>query len=184
MKTNVLPSKDPLLLFGNVLALILQGVCALAGGLFFLLIPIVILLSQDMLTGFVDANDIPMIIEKSPLSVVGIALLIAVSLAALFSFFGKMRAIIRSVGEGDPFNPENARRLNAMAWLLLVHEVVAVLVGGLRVYLANLVDEQGGNKIDFNLYDLDGILMIITLFILARVFRHGAAMRDDLEGTV
>ena len=24
----------------------------------------------------------------------------------------------------------------------------------------------------------------LVLFILARVFRHGAAMRDDLEGTV
>ena len=31
---------------------------------------------------------------------------------------------------------------------------------------------------------LPGILMVIILFILARVFRHGAAMREDLEGTV
>ncbi len=26
--------------------------------------------------------------------------------------------------------------------------------------------------------------LALLLFILARVFRHGAAMRDDLEGTV
>ena len=29
-----------------------------------------------------------------------------------------------------------------------------------------------------------GILLVLILFILARVFRHGAAMREDLEGTV
>ena len=28
------------------------------------------------------------------------------------------------------------------------------------------------------------ILLVIILFILARVFRHGASMRADLEGTV
>ena len=27
-------------------------------------------------------------------------------------------------------------------------------------------------------------LLVVILFILARVFRHGAAMREDLEGTV
>ncbi len=174
---------DVLLRFGKVLALILQGMCALAGGLFLLLVPIVILISQGMLPGLFDANDLP-VVAKSPLPGVTLAVLIAVSLAALFFFFAKMRAIIGSVGEGDPFIPENARRLNAMAWLLLVHEVVAVLVGELRVYIANLADAQGGNAIDYSPYDLDGVLIVIVLFILARVFRHGAAMREDLEGTV
>jgi hypothetical protein len=179
--------KDLLLAFGKALALILQGVCALAGGIVLLLVPIIILLSQGMLPAFGDANDLP-IIAKAPLAAAGIALLIAVSLAALFSFFGKMCAIITSVGEGDPFIPENAQRLGAMAWLLLVHEVVAVLVGIVRVHAANLVDGlvDGGGRhtIDLSPYDLDGVLLVIVLFILARVFRYGAAMRADLEGTV
>jgi hypothetical protein len=29
-----------------------------------------------------------------------------------------------------------------------------------------------------------GVAFVLLLFILARVFRQGAAMRDDLEGTV
>ena len=33
-------------------------------------------------------------------------------------------------------------------------------------------------------FDFGGLILILTLFILARVFRHGAAMREDLEGTV
>jgi galactitol-specific phosphotransferase system IIC component len=33
--------------------------------------------------------------------------------------------------------------------------------------------------------DLGGSLLLpLVLFILARVFRHGAAMREELEGTV
>ncbi|WP_374406762.1 DUF2975 domain-containing protein [Pelagerythrobacter sp.] len=176
---------DALLRFGKAFALILQGVCALAGGVALLLIPIVPLASQDMLPEFLDLNDLP-IIEASPLSVFSIALMLAMILAALFYFFGKMRALIKSVGEGDPFIPENARRLNAMAWLLLGVQVLTVLVGGLRLYLVNLVDDaaNGRASIDVSFYDLDGMLMVIILFILARVFRHGAAMRDDLEGTV
>jgi hypothetical protein len=32
--------------------------------------------------------------------------------------------------------------------------------------------------------DFGGVLTALLLFILARVFREGAAMRKDLEGTV
>jgi hypothetical protein len=101
----------------------------------------------------------------------------------MFFFFGKMRAIIESVGEGDPFIPVNAQRLNVMAWLLLTVEILAVLVGAMRVQLANSTG-MAMDSPSYRIYDLDGLLMVITLFILARVFRHGAAMRADLEGTV
>ncbi|UUX98999.1 hypothetical protein [Sphingomonas sp. J315] len=30
----------------------------------------------------------------------------------------------------------------------------------------------------------DSLVLALVLFILARVFRHGTALRDDLEGTV
>jgi hypothetical protein len=175
--------KDALLLFGRVIALILQGVCAVAGGVFLLLIPLVILLSHGMLPGLGNANGLPALAQH-PLLAVSIAVVIMANLAAMFSFFGKMRALIESAGEGDPFIPENARRLDAMAWLLLGATALAVLVGELRVALANLVDRQGGNAIDYSLYDLHSLLIVLILFILARVFRQGAAMREDIEGTV
>ena len=175
---------DALLTVGKVLALILQGMCALAAGILLLLVPIVILISQDMMTGIVARSDI-VSLDASPLAFVFILLLLALTLAAMFRFFGKLRALITSVGEGDPFIPENARHLHAMAWLLLGVEILSLLVGAIRLHLANLANlTEGSDRLDFNLYDLDGILMIIILFILARVFRHGAEMREDLEGTV
>lgn len=86
--------------------------------------------------------------------------------------------------KGDPFIPDNARRLEAMAWLLLGVTILAVVVGELRSALANLADPQGAHAIDYSLYDLHSLLIVLILFILARIFRHGAAMREDLEGTV
>ncbi len=175
--------QDPLLAFGKVVALILQGLCAVAGVIFLLLIPLVVLLSQGMLPGFGDANDLPDS-AKYPLVTASIALVIIANLAAMFAFFGRMRALIESAANGDPFIPENAQRLNAMAWLLFGATALAVLVGELRAYLANLGDPQGSNAIEYGLYDLHSLLIVLILFILARVFRHGAAMREDLEGTV
>jgi preprotein translocase subunit Sec61beta len=177
--------KDALLPVGKIVARLLQGVCALAGGALLLLIPIVVLLSHNILPGFSGANDSETI-KASPLTVVAICATLALILAALFLFFGKLRAIIVSAGEGDPFTPENASHLNAMAWLFLGVKILAMLVVGLRLHLANLMDTDanGGNPLGFGLYDIDAIVIVIVLFILARIFRHGAAMREDLKGTV
>jgi len=178
-------SKDAVLLSGKMIARLLQWVCGLAGGVVLLLIPIVILVRQDMLPGFSGANRSDTI-AASPLSVIAISAMLALILTALFHFFGKLRAIIVSVGEGDPFTPENANRLDAMAWLFLGVKILTVLVAGLRLHLASLMDKgaSDGNVLGFSLYDLDAILIVIVLFVLARIFRHGATMREDLQGTV
>ena len=54
------------------------------------------------------------------------------------------------------------------------------------MYLDSTIgDAHDKLKIDTDFgFDGGGILLILILFILARVFRHGAAMREDLEGTV
>lgn len=174
---------DPLLLAGKVIARILQVLCAVAGGVFLLLVPLVVLLGQGMLPGFDAADRLPDV-ARHPLLSTAICLVIAANFAAMFLFFGKMRALIESASKGDPFIPANARRLNAMAWLLLGSQVLTVTAGELRVFAMSLVDPQSENTFDIRPADLTGILIVLVLFILARVFRHGAAMRDDLEGTV
>ncbi|MEO1709596.1 MAG: DUF2975 domain-containing protein [Pseudomonadota bacterium] len=106
-------------------------------------------------------------------------------IAAAFVFFGKLRAIISSVGDGDPFAPENADRLNLMAWLLLGIQALMIPAMALGLVFTKWADkvEDADISIEAGL-DIEGILMVIVLFILARVFKHGAAMREDLEGTV
>ena len=178
-----LAKDDVLLKFGKAIALGLQALCVLGGGGFFLLIVFVMLLSQGMLPGPFDANDLPDV-TRYPLLSAGIGVTIMADFAVMFLFFGKMRALIETASKGDPFIPDNARRLNAMAWLLLGSQVLTVLVGELRVYAFSLMDPQSKSTWDISPNDLTGFLIVLVLFILARVFRHGAAMREDLEGTV
>jgi hypothetical protein len=175
---------DLLLKFGKAIALLLQGLCALVATGFVLFVLVVALLTQGMLTEVLAPDGLPISIAASPPTFVSICLVVAANLTMMFFFFGKMRALIESVRTGDPFIPQNAQRLNAMAWLLLGAKVLAEIVGWLRLYLASLIDKGGANTFDFNLYDLHSFLIVLVLFILARVFRHGAAMREDLEGTV
>ena len=97
-------------------------------------------------------------------------------------FFRAMLAIVRSVGDGDPFIPSNADRLTAMGWIMLAINIAAIPLAALGVHIASLVGE-GERSIEAGV-DFGGIILVLTLFILARVFKHGAAMREDLEGTV
>lgn len=119
---------------------------------------------------------------------VTIQMVIAVAVTlALFVFFGNLRKIINTVEGGDPFEAANAQRLTTMAWLLLgIH--LAYWVPMLATISVERVSVNGYSPsvqgFTFDAHDLPGVIMVLVLFILARVFRHGAAMRDDLEGTV
>jgi len=111
--------------------------------------------------------------------------LLAYLLVAIY-FFRVLRAIVVSVDEGDPFNLEYPDRLTRLAWLSTIMWAIDL------AYIFWQVPLQSGDPQEAALGALaaDAINHLvtligpITLFILARVFRHGAAMREDLEGTV
>ncbi|QLC23644.1 DUF2975 domain-containing protein [Parasphingopyxis algicola] len=94
-------------------------------------------------------------------------------------FFRLLTRIVRSVREGNPFLPANARRLRNMGWLALGFQLVALPVVFLEARLDEIAGQPGGLDLD-----LGGFVLALTLFVLARVFAEGAAMRADLEGTV
>jgi hypothetical protein len=105
----------------------------------------------------------------------------------VFRLFQLLKRIVDTVGEGDPFVPMNARRLTQMAWLTLAMQLVTLPIGSLAVWIGAEMTKLGAHT------DIDdvqmgisgnGLLLMLILFILARVFRQGAAMRDELEGTV
>jgi hypothetical protein len=89
-------------------------------------------------------------------------------------------AMVETVRSGDPFVRENAYRLNAIAWMLLVMEVGNIVLPAL---------EKTMPIFQHTLYlslttSVNGWLVVILTFVLARVFAAGASMREDLEGTV
>jgi hypothetical protein len=97
-----------------------------------------------------------------------------------FRWLGRLRRVIESVALGDAFAPVNAERLAEMGWLTVGIEALSLPAGAAAHYVTT---HLGKSHIDIGL-SLGGVLLALVLFILARVFREGAAMRADLEGTV
>lgn len=89
-------------------------------------------------------------------------------------------AMIAAVSREETFASENIGRMERVAW-----NVIHLQLLGLAARLSG-VDISGdisGFEIGLDLSP-GGIAFALLLFILARVFRQGAAMRADLEGTV
>ena len=97
-------------------------------------------------------------------------------------FLRILRRMIASVGDGDPFIEDNADRLRKMGWIAIGIELLKIPAGAMGLFLASQLETE---KFNFDVeFSLTGLLLALVLFILSRVFRHGAAMREDLEGTV
>ena len=92
----------------------------------------------------------------------------------------KLMQIVDSVHAGDPFVAENGARIQSIAWLLLMAEVLSLVVGALVEFISTPEQpfDTGWR------FTLTPWIAVLLLFVLARVFDHGARMREDLEGTV
>ncbi|MEO6091969.1 MAG: DUF2975 domain-containing protein [Novosphingobium sp.] len=106
--------------------------------------------------------------------------IVAAMAAIAWTFLRELRRIIDSVGQGDPFAPANSLRLARMGWLTVAVEAISIPAGIVGGWLTTAL---GQTRVDFGV-SLSGVLLALILFILARVFRQGAAMREELDGTV
>jgi hypothetical protein len=92
----------------------------------------------------------------------------------------RLLAIVDTVRVGDPFVTTNAARLQTIAWSVLGLELLHLTVGAVA---AGVSSKAHPLDIDWN-FSFTPWLAVLLLFVLARVFDHGARMRADLEGTV
>ncbi|MFN2099577.1 DUF2975 domain-containing protein [Altererythrobacter sp. MF3-039] len=171
---------DPLLLAGKLITYIGQGLMAIAGVALTIALPLIIFFQDKVQAEW--REEMATTADFPTLWLVAILIIAAAVVALVFLFLGRLRAIINTVGEGDPFVPENAERLTFMAWVMLAIQIVAIPAVAIAIYLQKALEGTDAS-IDAQL-DLSGIILVIMLFILARVFRHGTVMREDLEGTV
>ena len=174
-------TSDPLLMAGKFMSRILQVVIGIAGLAIIIAVPVLLFNSHWLADALAEAD------SKASLSMIMAAItvvsLIALAVIALsFHFFKLLEQVIDTVSQGEPFSSLNADRLSRMGWIALIFQLASIPIGAIAFYLAsNLPSEDIAADFEFS---LTGILFAIVLFILARVFRQGAAMRDDLEGTV
>jgi len=108
---------------------------------------------------------------------------LAFELAALFlvaGIVGSLLAMIGAVGRGEAFALDNVGRMETIAYDVL----------GLQVL--GLVAARAGFPIGAGIVGIDlgvgltpaGLAFVLVLFVLARVFREGTRLREELEGTV
>jgi hypothetical protein len=102
--------------------------------------------------------------------------------ALSFDFASKLGQMIDTVGANEVFTLANAGRLTHMAWLTVGIEIASLLTSGLGAWGERRLGE-GGLEFSGD-FSFSGIALALVLFILARVFREGARMRAELEGTV
>jgi hypothetical protein len=89
-------------------------------------------------------------------------------------FFSRLLAVVESVRSGDPFVPDNAVRLQTIAWCALGGQLYELLCGLMAAAM-----NAAGSNIDWQ-FSATGWLAVVLLFVLARVFEEGTQMREDL----
>ena len=92
----------------------------------------------------------------------------------------RLLAIVDTVSDGDPFILQNAARLQQIAWAVLAGEILHLVIVAIASGIATTE-----TPIDIRWkMSITRWLVVLLLFVLARVFETGARMREDLEGTV
>ena len=102
-----------------------------------------------------------------------------------------LRGIARSVRDGDPFTATNVRRLQAIGGLLMVGFVAAHFAdlalqdALLEPYsrARDAFDEPGLRPAD-DRFPGNALLFGLGVIVLAQVFAHGVALREDVDATI
>jgi len=90
----------------------------------------------------------------------------------------RLRAIFATLISGDPFHPENARRLRIIGAALAALEIGRYAVASLgRLVFHGVIHISGG-------VSLTTWFAILVIFVLAEVFREGARLRGEAELTI
>lgn len=143
------------------------------------LVAVLSLFIPDFATGFLDGLNNARSNAGRALTVPERLTIVGAFLACGFTWWviNRLRAILLSVNQGDAFERANVKRLQAIGMGLLGIQVTAILLA----VVAPISINQVPSDYDFGLGSWLGILVV---FILAEVFRQGAAMRDEQLTTV
>ncbi len=109
-----------------------------------------------------------------------IAVLGLVAIPLNYVVLKRLRAIVETVRAGDPFVAANAGRLQAIAWVLLTLNLLSIVIGAIARTVSTPAHPL---HLDAG-FSINGWLVVLLTFVLARVFADGALMREGVERTV
>lgn len=117
---------------------------------------------------------------RSPL-IPGVLAAGALYLGGLVFIVGRLKRVFTTLTQGDPFQPENVRRLRSIGFVLGGIELLSYAVRAVLSWW----DQQGVQfrqvGEDFNLTIWFAVLVVL---VLAEVFREGARLRREAELTI
>lgn len=90
-----------------------------------------------------------------------------------------LAAITASASAGDPFIAANAHGLQKIGWCLFALQLFEIPGALIAKNFPSL-----GPAAPSGDFSIGGWIAVLMVFVLARVFAAGSAMRDDLEGTI
>ena len=90
---------------------------------------------------------------------------------------GRLRRIFGTLTAGDPFHPDNVRRLRVVAAALAALELGRYLVWMLSASLPDVA------RVEPN-FSLTAWFSVLVVIVLAEVFREGARLRREAELTI
>ena len=153
-----------------------MGFTAVLAGVFAAAMPAALIMNERLLR-LLERHDAP---PESIWVVISVVALSGLSAGLGFFFFRHLYRIVASVEGGDPFVPANARRLQFMGWIAIAVHVLGIPLAMTSRWL----DRIFGRPHDGFELSYFAILLALVLFVLARVFREGARLREEVEGTV
>jgi hypothetical protein len=118
--------------------------------------------------------------ERLVMGIRAIAVLGLVATPLNYVVLKRLLAIVETVRAGDPFVAANASRLQAIAWVLLALNLLSIVIGAIAQTVSTPAHPL---HLDAG-FSINGWLVVLLTFVLARVFAEGTLMRANVERTV
>jgi hypothetical protein len=114
------------------------------------------------------------------------ALLSGIAHAAALAFIcDRLGGVLQTLAEGDPFVPENARRLRQVAIALAALEVSRYAIQGLTAAIIAVAGHPAGAELSVRFApSVVAWGAVVVLFVLAHVFGEGARLRHRDQLTI
>jgi hypothetical protein len=168
--------RDPLLAAARLALAGAMVVTALLTAAFVIATPAVLIMNESVMDLLARNGGPP----ETIWAVISVIALSGILAGLGFFFFRDLYRIVGSVEGGDAFAPVNARRLQSMGWISVAVHVLGIPLAMTSRWLEQIF-HRPHDSFEFSYF---GILLALVLFVIARVFREGTRLRDELDGTI
>lgn len=110
--------------------------------------------------------------------VTSVLLAAAFYMGGVLVIVGRLRRIFATLTAGDPFHPDNVRRLRLIGTILAALELGRYAIWAVAAWLL-----PGTERAEPNI-GLTAWFSVLVVFVLAEVFREGARLRREAELTI